>query len=243
MRRRERLILTPEHVQIALVPAGLGSRFLALVVDGSVLMAFGGTVAMLAALLLPGAMGPLVGGMAALVIVWGYHVYFEVRHQGRSPGKALVGIRVVDGRGLPIGLEQSFVRNVVRALDFAPLGYGLGALVAQLDAEGRRLGDIAADTLVIRDSRTFQYDRRGPRSREFNSLRTPRVLRRLRRRVSLEEREFLATLCMRAEGLEAQARFDLMEEVAQHYRHKLEIDDPRLSGENLVRGLTSILKV
>lgn len=241
MKRRERLILTPEHVQIALAPAGLGSRFLALVVDSSLLMASGGFAAVLASTLLPAPIGPIAGAAAAFVIVWGYHVYFEVRHQGRSPGKALVGIRVVDGRGLPIGLEQSFVRNVVRALDFAPLGYGLGALAAQLDAEGRRLGDVAADTLVIREGRSFEYDRRGPRSLEFNSLKTPRVLRLLRRRVGLEEREFLAALCMRAEGLEARARFDLMEEVALHYRRKLEIDDPRLSGENLVRGLTAIL--
>jgi len=239
--RRERLILTPEHVRIALLPAGLGSRFMALVLDSAVIVAVAGFAALLASVLLPGGAGALAGAAAGLLVTWGYHVYFEVRHQGRSPGKSLVGIRVVDGRGLPIGLEQSFVRNVVRALDFAPLGYGLGALVAQLDREGRRLGDIAADTLVIREAQSFEYDRRGPRSREFNSLRTPRVLRLLRRRVGLEEREFLAALCMRAEGLEARARFDLMEDVAKHYRRRLEIEDPRLSGENLVRGLTGIL--
>jgi uncharacterized RDD family membrane protein YckC len=241
IRARERLILTPEHVQIRLTPAGLGSRFLALVVDGSLLLSLAGFAAQVARVLLPGALGQLVGASSAFLITWGYHVYFEVRHQGRSPGKALVGLRVVDGRGLPIGLEQSFVRNVVRVLDFAPLGYGLGAAVAQVDREGRRLGDLAADTLVIREGREYEYDRRASRSRDFNSLRTPRVLRLLRHRVSLEEREFLSTLCMRAEELENRARFDLMEDVARWYRVTLEIDDPHLSGENLVRGLTAIL--
>ena len=127
-------------------------------------MGLAGLAARIASSLLPGAVGQLVAATAAFLITWGYHVYFEVRHQGRSPGKALVGIRVVDGRGLPISLEQSFVRNIVRVLDFAPLGYGLGALTVQLDREARRLGDIAADTLVIREGRAFDYDRRASRS-------------------------------------------------------------------------------
>jgi uncharacterized RDD family membrane protein YckC len=241
MTARPRLILTPEHVQIALTPAGLGSRFLALVVDSALLLTLSGFAALIASSLIPGALGALLAAGLAFAITWGYHVYFEVRQQGRSPGKALVGIRVVDGRGLPVSLEQSFVRNVVRVLDFAPLGYGLGALVAQLDRQGRRLGDIAADTLVIREGRSFAHDRRGPRSRGFNSLRTPRMLRRLRHRVGLEERELLSSLCARAEELEPGARFDLMEDVARLYRRKLEIDDPHLSGENLVRSLAAVL--
>lgn len=240
-RRREREVLTPEHVQIRLTPAGLGSRFLALVVDASLIVSLAALATQVAGLVFPGAVGQLMAATAAFVITWGYHVYFEVRHQGRSPGKALVGIRVVDGRGLPISLEQSFVRNIVRVLDFAPLGYGLGALTAQLDREARRLGDIAADTLVIREGRTVDADRRASRSRDFNSLRTPRVLRLLRHRIGLEEREFLSTLCLRAEEMEGRARFDLMEEVGRYYRKKLDVEDLPLSGENLVRGLTAIL--
>jgi uncharacterized RDD family membrane protein YckC len=240
MKGNPREVLTPEHVRIRLTPAGLGSRFLAFLVDGALVVSLAAMAARASWLLL-GAVGHLVAATAAFVITWGYHVYFEVRHQGRSPGKALVGIRVVDGRGLPISFEQSFVRNVVRALDFAPLGYGLGALAVQLDPEGRRLGDIAADTLVIREGRSFDFDRRASRSREFNSLRTPRVLRLLRHRISLDEREFLSTLCVRAEEMEGGARFDLMEEVGRFYARELEVESPQLSGENLVRSLTAVL--
>src|SRR5437763_11328800 len=78
-------------------------------------------------------------------------------------------------------------------------------------------------------------------ARRFNTLQTPRVLRRLRKQVGLEEREFLLSLCLRAEALDPQARFDLMEEVGGFYRRTLEVDDPHLSGENLVRGLLAIL--
>ncbi len=241
MNRRPRLIVTPEHVQIRLEPAGLGSRFIALLIDLVIVIATSSLISRLTWSLLPEAAAVVLRALLLLVLTWGYHVYFEVRHAGQSPGKRIMGIRVVDGRGLPLSFEQSFVRNVLRVLDALPVGYAFGALVCQFDGLRRRLGDVAADTLVVRESGAAGYERRASRSRTFNSLRTPRVLRLVRHRVSLGEREFLSTLCMRAEALQEQARFDLMEEVGRHYRERLEIDDPHLSGENLVRGLTGIL--
>jgi uncharacterized RDD family membrane protein YckC len=238
---RSRVVITPEHVEIRLEPAGLGRRFVALVTDLVLVIAATGVVVRVAGSLLPGAFGTIVGALALLLLTWGYHVYFEVRHQGQSPGKRIVGIRVVDERGLPVGLEQSFVRNVVRVLDALPLGYALGAIACSFDPLGRRFGDLAAGTLVVRESAPPAYDRRAGPPRTFNSLRTPRLIRLARHRVSLEEREFLAELCLRAEGLDEKARLDLMEDVARHYRGRLGIDDPHLSGESLVRGLTAVL--
>lgn len=238
---RERVILTPEHVQIHLAPAGPGSRFLALITDALIALLASIALGRLEMALVPPSFGYAVYATSAFVITWGYHVYFEAFHQGRSPGKRMVGLRVVDGRGLPISLEQAFVRNVVRMLDAAPVFYAVGAFACQLDRHRRRLGDVAADTLVIQENRPFELAGQVARSREYNSLRVPRVLRLMRHRIGLEEREFLLALTMRADAMEARARFDLMEEVARHYRAKLEIDDPRLSGENLVRGLTGVL--
>jgi uncharacterized RDD family membrane protein YckC len=235
------VILTPEHVEIRLEPAGLGSRFVALVVDLLLVLGLSGVVTQLTRGALPGALGIVVEALVVLVLTWGYHVYFEIRHQGQSPGKRIAGIRVVDGRGLPLSLEQSFVRNVIRVLDALPIGYALGALVCQLDRHHRRLGDIAADTLVVREREAPVYERRFTRERAFNSLRTPRVLRLVRHRLGLEEREFLAALCLRADAMEDRARFDLMEEVGGHYKERLGIEDPHLSGENLVRGLAGVL--
>jgi uncharacterized RDD family membrane protein YckC len=232
---REALVLTPEHVPIRLFPAGLGARFFALILDAVLVM--GGTI------LISSIFGVLSGFRMVLtfVLAWGYHVYFEVRHQGRSPGKRICGLRVVDSRGLPISFQQSFVRNIVRVVDSAPAFYGAGALVSLLDRHARRLGDIAADTLVIEEHRAADPTKAIADARRFNSLQTPRVLRRLRRQVGLEEREFLLELVLRADALEPQARFDLMEEVGGYYRRTLEVEDANLSGENLVRGLLSVL--
>lgn len=229
------VVLTPEHVPIRLFPAGLGARFLALMVDAFIVLGFSTMVTMLF-LLSPG-----LSTVVAFVLQWGYHMYFEVRHQGQSPGKRLCGLRVVDSRGLPITFQQSFVRNVVRVLDFAPAFYGLGGLVSLFDRHRRRLGDLLAETLVIEEHRAVDPTRAIADARRFNTLQTPRVLRRLRKQVGLEEREFLLGLCLRADRLDPKARFDLMEEVGGYYRRSLEIDDPHLSGENLVRGLLSIL--
>jgi uncharacterized RDD family membrane protein YckC len=238
---RTRTILTPERVEIHLEAAGLGRRFIGLVVDLALVGGAAGIVQRLAAAILPDFIGAVAGALALLVLTWGYHVYFEVLHQGRPPGKRVAGIRVVDDRGLPLSVEQSFVRNVVRVLDALPLGYAVGAVTALLDPQRRRLGDLVASTLVVRETTPVAYDRRTARARTFNSLRTPRVARLARHRLSLEEREFLSVLCLRAEGLEERARFELMEAVGRHYRERLGIEDANLSGESVVRGLAAVL--
>jgi uncharacterized RDD family membrane protein YckC len=239
--RRERRIATPEQVQIRLTPAGLGSRFLALFVDFAITLGVTALLGVAASALLPRGLSQLAFITGAFLINTGYPIFFEVRAQGRTPGKRMTRLRVVDGRGLPITLEQSFVRNVVRALDFLPLFYGLGGLVSLLDRDHRRLGDILADTLVIQERIPLRPEGEARLDRRFNDLRLPALQRRIRQRVNLEEREFLLTLCLRADRLAESARYDLMEEVGSWYRKRLDIDAPHLSNENLVRDLTAVL--
>ena len=158
MMRASKLILTPEHVEVRLQPAGMGRRFLAFSIDLFVSIALMVFLASVLGKVLPRTLAMPLTITGSFVIGWGYHVYFESRHEGRSPGKRSLGLRVVDGRGLPLGLGQCFVRSVVRVLDSAPLLYGLGALVALLDRHGRRLGDLAADTVVVSEGRTEEPD-------------------------------------------------------------------------------------
>src|SRR5439155_793542 len=191
---------------------------------------------------LPAGIALAVTVSANFLLTWGWHVYFETQHAGRSPGKRALRLRVVDARGLPISLHQALVRNVMRAVDFAPAFYGFAAISTLVDPRRRRLGDLVADTLVIREARPLAWQSQLGSERRYNSLRTARVLRLIRHRIGLEEREFLLALCMRAEKMTPEARYDLMEEVAAAYRAKLSIDDDEpISGENFVRDLTAVL--
>ncbi|MGA7614369.1 MAG: RDD family protein [Thermoanaerobaculia bacterium] len=241
MRRREFVVVTPEHVEIRLEPAGLGSRFLALLTDAAIIMSIAATIGGITAKIAGPGIGMAVLASVSLFLSIAYHIWFETRREGRSPGKKITGLRVVDARGLPIGLEQSLVRNITRTVDFLPAFYALGAIVALFDPNGRRFGDLLADTMVIREDTPLEAPASLASVRKYNSLRTPRVMRMIRHRISLEERELLLSLVLRGERLEPGARYDLMEEVGNWYRDRLGIDDPNLSGENLVRGLTSIV--
>jgi uncharacterized RDD family membrane protein YckC len=236
----ELTITTPEHVPIRLVPAGAGARFLALLIDSILVAAISTFIGTVVGFFLPNGVAAAIALTANFVLTWGWHVYFETRRQGRTPGKRALKIRVIDARGLPVSLYQSLVRNITRAIDFAPLFYGIGAIAVLSSPTRRRLGDLIADTLVVRDEQPLAA-RGALVERRHNSLRTPRVLRLAKHRIGLEEREFLLTLCLRADRMSAEARYDLMEDVAKVYREKLGLEDEPISGENLVRDLTAVL--
>jgi uncharacterized RDD family membrane protein YckC len=234
-------IETPEHVEIRLEPAGAGSRFLAILIDSTIVFGASAMLGRVIALILPRGIANAVFITASFLLTWGWHVWFETRHHGRTPGKRALSLRVVDVRGLPVSLHQSLVRNIVRAVDFLPLFYGVAAVATLVDPLRRRFGDLVADTLVIREAKPLAYRGELSAERRYNSLRTPRVLRLIRHRISLEERELLLTVCLRAEKMTAVARYDLMESVARTYREKLAVDDDEMSGESFVRDLTAVL--
>jgi len=237
----ELTITTPEHVEIRLEPAGAASRFLAVLIDFAITTGISLFIRQICALMMPAAVAGAVFITSQFILTWGWHVWFETKGQGRTPGKRALSLRVVDARGLPLSVHQALVRNIVRVVDFAPLFYGVAAVTSMIDPLRRRLGDIVAGTLVIRESKPAAYRGELAAERRYNSLRTPRVLRLVRHRIGLEERELLLAICIRAEKMSAVARYDLMQEVAAAYRERLDVEDDGVSGENFVRDLTSVL--
>jgi hypothetical protein len=92
-------------------------------------------------------------GLLAFGLFWGYYILFETIWNGRSPGKRWVGLRVIKMDGTPINLTESIIRNFIRLIDFLPLNYGVGIVCMFLNKDSRRLGDLAAGTLVVFDQR------------------------------------------------------------------------------------------
>jgi uncharacterized RDD family membrane protein YckC len=90
-------------------------------------------------------------GLVAFLLFWGYYIFFEMLWNGQSPGKRWAGLRVIRIDGTPITLAESIIRNLVRLIDFMPFGYGVGVVTMFVNDQARRLGDLAAGSLVVHD--------------------------------------------------------------------------------------------
>ena len=97
-------------------------------------------------------------GLIGFLFQYGYFIFFEVIWSGQTPGKRIVRLRVVRSNGLPIAAGEAMIRNVVRIVDSIPVGYGVGLVAMFADGQSRRLGDIAAGTLVIREQASVTLD-------------------------------------------------------------------------------------
>ena len=126
--------------------------------------------------------------LAQLAVEWTYFIVLETITDGRSLGKRVLGLRVVRDGGSPITLRDSIVRNLLRAVDMLPANYVVGLVAMLVSDQGKRLGDLAAGTVVVRldrppraaplpdeeggDDSGFRFERDhiaaiGPREREL----------------------------------------------------------------------------
>lgn len=151
-------IPTPEGVSLEMTLAGLGSRAVAGGVD---LVIKGLLVALVAVVLLA-----LFGGLGAAVLLpllglllIAYDVGFETLARGRTPGKRMTGLRVVRSSGWPVDLMASAIRNLMRIVDGLALSYVPTLVCVLVTRRNQRPGDLAADTVVIRDRRAIDRAR------------------------------------------------------------------------------------
>ncbi len=160
---------TPEHVRFRYHVAGPGRRAFAYLLD---LLVRAGIFLLFALLAYSG--GLLTAGIDAahglilvvwFVLEWFYYVLFELLWSGRTLGKRAMRLRVLADTGHPLRFGQSFLRNLLRAADLLPAPalfgafalptYALGTLVMARDERFRRLGDLAAGTMVVVEERAF----------------------------------------------------------------------------------------
>jgi uncharacterized RDD family membrane protein YckC len=151
---------TPENVVFGYEVVGIGSRFLAALIDTTIIGLLLLATNAILILVFVGGFNDLSSASSFVLAVlsllsfaffWGYYIFFEMTWNGSSPGKRQVGIRVIRADGTPITLAESVIRNLVRLVDFLPGAYGLGLVTMFIDSKARRLGDLAANTLVVRE--------------------------------------------------------------------------------------------
>ena len=148
-------ITTPENVTIEYQIAGAGSRGIAAVFDQLVITA---VYALLTYLLYLSVTFSGSLAVTALITGWflinvGYSMLFESLWNGQTPGKRLSGLRVVREQGLPVDSSAIVIRNLFRVVDSLPWLYGVGLVSMVFTSNSKRLGDLAAGTIVVRERR------------------------------------------------------------------------------------------
>jgi uncharacterized RDD family membrane protein YckC len=138
---------TPEGIALSLRPAGLVARGLAYLIDFAIRLGIFAAIAMTVGLL--GKMGAGILLVSYFCLEWFYPVVFELTRAAATPGKRVMGLRVVMDSGLPVTPAAALTRNLLRAADFVPSFYGAGIVSMLWRADSKRLGDLAAGTLVV----------------------------------------------------------------------------------------------
>ena len=243
MRYEDRVtIATPEGVEVDLTLAGIGSRFIASLIDTVIkLTAFIGFYVFLfgGASLLGGGDVASLGAAAFYVVsffIWfGYDVLFETLASGRTPGKRWTGLRVVRMGGRPVGFVASAIRNMVRIVDFLPSLYLIGMIAAVSTKMNQRLGDLAAGTVVVRERPTSVAPSAGPAPTDAEEapLDTWDVSG-----ITAEELAMIRRFLERRDELNPQARGHLAHELAERFRPRI-VGAPPLPPETFLERLSA----
>ncbi|MDD5705514.1 MAG: RDD family protein [Kiritimatiellae bacterium] len=218
------IVRTPEGVRFALHLATPVTRGLAAVTDTAAVALLsrlaGLTISLVAVVDEDFALALNV--LIFFVLTIGYSMTLEWFWRGQTLGKRLLGLRVMDARGLPLRLPQVVLRNLLRAVDSLPILYVVGGFAAWCSRHGQRLGDLAADTIVVRLAQPVPPDIATLGAPGYNSFRKyPHLEARLRQLVAPEEAAIVFAAVQRRDELDPDARLRLFAELAADLRGRV----------------------
>jgi uncharacterized RDD family membrane protein YckC len=194
-----RRVATPEGIELTLHLAGPVPRALAWAIDLALRLAVLLGVSLFAPLL--GTAGGGVILLAAFVLEWLAPAWFEAAWRGQTPGKRALGLAVLNDDGTPLRWPAALTRNLLRAVDFLPLLYGVGLVAMLANRDFKRLGDLAAGTVVV------HLPERGTQERKLPEM--PPVVPPVP--LTLEEQRAVLELAERASGLTRERLEELAE--------------------------------
>lgn len=231
-------------MSLHLTVAGIGSRFLALAVD--TLIQVGAGIVVLVVLGLLGVAGVFAGMrqsplwvlaalvFAAFLLMFGYFAAFEIAWNGQTPGKRIVGIRVVKDSGRPLTPAETIGRNLLRIVDQLPALYALGVLVALLNAQNKRLGDFIAGSIVIREGTLGELK---PIWHSVSTAPPPLALLGPSA-LSVEDLVLIDTFLNRRSTLASDVRSRMAVQILERLKPKLSLrDDDSSSAESILEAL------
>ena len=214
-------IKTPEGITFSFQLAGPVVRCLAWIVDFIAIMAISQGFRILGGIagIISEDLASAVATIGYFVVSLGYGIACEWLWRGQTIGKRLVHLRVMDAHGLRLQFHQVLLRNLLRSVDMLPGFYLVGGLACYFSSRAQRLGDLAANTIVVHAVKYLEPDLDQLLAGKFNSLRQfPHLEARLRQRVSAAEARLALQALVRRDELDPAARVNLFAELAEHFK-------------------------
>lgn len=239
-------VKTPESIAFSYELAGLGSRFLAVAIDVAIQtlvmigiiwgLVYAGTHMSSAAMRDASRASKFEESLAIafiitiiFVIYFGYFIIFETFWNGQTPGKKLMGLRVVRDGGYPADFASIAIRNVIRVGEAVAGLYAISAVAALMSPENKRLGDMAAGTLVVRDTAAAKL---AAILEEPPDAARPIML-------TAEERSLIDLFVVRRQGMAPGNRAVMAARIAQRVRPRVSRDLQQLNDEDLLTRLSA----
>lgn len=237
------VIRTPENVTFEFELAGIASRALAWLIDVLVMLTLLVIASQVVQVVTPvlGGFGAALFFIAAFLVQWWYSAILEWWWGGQTVGKKIVGLRSLSADGIRMSFVQAVIRNLVRIIDLLPGLYLVGGTSALLDVHRRRLGDLAAGTIVVRERRALAPSAVVPASERYNTFVDDPAIALAVRKITAPEREAMIGLSLRRERLPLPVRRELFARLARHLEERLGVARPPFfSEEKYVLNLTAV---
>lgn len=247
MRTAELQIRTPEGILFSQLLAGPVTRCIAWLVDLFCILVILRLLSFVAFFM--GVLSPNIAlafyTLSYFVVSIGYAISCEWAWRGQTVGKRLFRLRVIDAEGMRLQFNQIVTRNLLRFVDALPALYFVGGLSCILTRHCQRLGDIAANTVVVRYPRVTEPDVEQLVAGKFNSLRTyPHLAARLRQRVAPGEAAIALQALLRRNQFDPLARIELFSELATHFHAKVQFPPEATDGitdEQFLRNVVDVI--
>jgi uncharacterized RDD family membrane protein YckC len=185
-----------------------------------------------------------IGTVSFFVLSIGYAIVCEWRWRGQTIGKRLFRLRVIDSHGLRLRLSQIVLRNLMRVFDSLPLLYLVGAIACLFSRKLQRLGDLVANTVVVRERAWEDPDVEQIAPAKYNSLLAwPHLAARLRNVASLEAVAMAVRAVRHRDAYDPVARIELFQGLAEYFRSLVAFPPSALEGISDEEYVRSVLRV
>jgi uncharacterized RDD family membrane protein YckC len=215
------IIKTPEGIEFSLQLAGPITRFLAWAVDLGTIVALISVLNVVFGILgiLSRDLAMAANMIAFFIVSIGYGIITEWYWHGQTLGKKLLRLRVMDEQGLRLQFSQIVIRNLLRFIDSLPGLYLVGGLVCLFNKRAQRLGDFAANTVVVWSPRIAEPDLNQLLKGKYNSFREyPHIEARLRQHVTPLEAQIAVESIVRRNDLNPRARIELFRDLSSYFQ-------------------------